>query len=72
MRYAIYTNGNVREDESIEEPKLIASAKSLIEAEKVLEKYCSKNKADKSNFHSVQEQEFYSDWESVEGTEIYY
>jgi len=73
MRYSIYTNGYVHEDsETITEPKRIATAKTLVEAERLLDNHCKKNKVDKSNFHSVQEREFYNDWESIEGTEIYY
>jgi hypothetical protein len=73
MRYSIFTNGYVHEDsETITEPKRIVTAKTLVEAEKLLDAYCKKNKTDKSNFHSVKEKEFYNDWETVEGTEIYY
>lgn len=71
-RYAIFTKGYVNEDGSVIEPKRLIHLDTLLEAETYLEVHCEIYNLDKSDFYSVQEQKYFSAWESIDGTRIEY
>lgn len=71
-RFSIYRNGYVNEDASIQDAKFVDSSYTQKGAEEKLMKLCSKRLCEKSDFHIVQEEKYFNEWQSIEGSEIIY